>query len=189
MSVDANAIVNEALDTYRNYALQMHNLTDADEVFEIIFRDRINALNERLESFVNAQCAGKAEVSGKNLAFALIAYFDDIERIKRFHQITRVNEIKIHAYTAFWILRKKPLQVLQEFEESEAINELFVTTYLMDFILKDKTGIVLTDAEKKQFDELPKNIYYTFKYRHYDAQSIELMLISFLAGYSLGVSG
>jgi hypothetical protein len=172
-----------ALDTYKNYAASGEN-TSVD-----IFRDRTNALNERMESFIQTQgYTGKAEVSGTNLAYALLAYFDDIERIKIFHQINLVNEIKIHAYTAFWLLRKKPIQILEEFDQCESINEMFVTSYLMDFILKEKQNVKLSGVKKEQYDELLKTLYYTFKFRHFDAQMIELVLISFLAGFAVGAS-
>ncbi len=38
-------------------------------------------------------------------------YFADVYRLKEFHKIENTNMAKILAYEAYWILRRKPIQM------------------------------------------------------------------------------
>jgi len=183
MTVDGEKAIQAVISSYRNYVA-------GDEAAAMnVFRDRFNNLFERIEAFINEYgFDGKVAISETNLAHMLLAYFDDVDRIKYFHQIKRVNEVKIHAYTAFWLLRKKPIQVIDAFKDCEAINELFVTFYLVDFVLREKGQTELTGQKKEQYEEFVKTLNYAFKFRQYDAHNIELVLLSFLAGFALGSS-
>jgi hypothetical protein len=181
--VDAEKAMQDVIGTYKNF------LTGDKSAGITVFRDRFNNMHERIEAFINEYgFTGQVEISGTNLAQALLAYFDEVDRIKYFHQIKRINEVKIHAYTAFWLLRKKPIQIIEDFKYCEEINELFVTFYLADFILKEKGQIELTGIKKEQYEEFMKTLNYAFKFRHFDAQNIELILLSFLAGFAVGSS-
>ncbi len=51
--------------------------------------------------FVNTRCIEQI----------VIDYFADIKRIKDFYGIDKVNSTKIAAYTAYWVLKRKPLQM------------------------------------------------------------------------------
>ena len=153
----------------------------------ITVRDRFDNIYNRLNEFiVSENLTKKVKISITNLEQVLVAYFDDINRIKSFHNINRVNDIKIHAYEAFWLLRKKPLQVLEDFDYCEAINEKFVSFFIVDYILQKKTDVVLSGLKKEHFEEFIKTLYYWFKFRKFDAQSIEIILLSFLAGVAVG---
>ena len=149
----------------------------------IIIRDRFDSLYSMMNDFINANnLTEQVRISVICLEQALIAYFDDINRIKTFHGMGLVNEIKIRAHTAFWILRKKPLQILKDYEHCESVNEKFISFYLMDFMLREKSKAVLSGSQKDQYTEFVKTLNYWFKYRKFDAQSIELILLSFIAG-------
>ena len=154
---------------------------------EVVVRDRFNSLLERMGVFIaENDLAGRVKISETILEQVVVAYFDDVNRLKDFHGIELVAETKIHAYTAFWLLRKKPLQIIEDFAQCEAINEKFVTIYLVDFMLREKYDVVLSGPSKEQYEEFVKTINYCFKYRRFDAQSIELVLLSFLAGVAVG---
>ena len=85
-----------------------------------------------IESFITmkkiTQCV---IIDTKMLKTAICDYFTDVARIKEFHPITLINDQKIYGYEAYWILRRKPIQVKVDFPGSEYINELFVTGFLM----------------------------------------------------------
>ena len=42
------------------------------------------------------------------LTHAVMDYYSDIQRLKEYQKIERVNEIKIMAYETFWLLKRKP---------------------------------------------------------------------------------
>ena len=158
-----------------------------NEYSEDAIAERIDSWKERITAFIDSRgLTGKVRVSDKNLWMALLSYFSDIKRLKSFHGIKGTSGIKIHSYTAYWLLRKKPLQVLEDFDDCERINERFVAFVLVDFLLLDWAEAVLTGKAKEQFLEFTQTLYYTFSYRDYSAQSIELVLTAFLAGIAVG---
>ena len=46
------------------------------------------------------------------LTHAIMDYFSDIQRLKDYQKIEHINEIKIKAYETFWILKRKPIQLI-----------------------------------------------------------------------------
>jgi len=76
-------------------------------------------------------------VNGNNLIRAVVDYFTDIVRIKEFHPITNTNKEKIISYMTYWLLKRKPLQAVKDFEGCEFINELFVNNYIIATLLKE----------------------------------------------------
>jgi len=106
-------------------------------------------------------------INTKNLKTAIFDSSFELEKIK-------VNISKLYAYTAYWILRRKPIQIVKEFDGNEYINELFVTSYIASGILainkSDRSDI---DNNYMQF---LKMLFYNLKYRNYNQQSLELMI-------------
>ncbi len=76
---------------------------------------------------------------------AVIDYFADIDRLKNFHKIDKINYLKVHAYSAYWLLRRKPIQIIQEDEDTELafMNENFVASYLFQFLRGQDYGVVI----------------------------------------------
>lgn len=52
-------------------------------------------------------------ISTDILKHVIVDYFVDIDRLKSFAGIPKVNDSKIYSYTSFWILKHKPLQVME----------------------------------------------------------------------------
>ena len=149
--------------------------------------DRIDSIEERLIAFIEKrELTNKVCISEKNLWLAVLSYFSDIKRLKAFHGIDKTSVTKIHSYMAFWLLRKKPLQIIEDFDECERINERFAAFYLVDFLLRENREAVLSGNAKNQFLEFTQTLYYYFSYRVFSAQSIELVLTAFLAGLAVG---
>jgi len=157
------------------------------EFGEDIVQGSIDNWKERMEAFIETRkLSGKVRVSDTNLFLAILSFFSDIKRIKPYHGINDVNDVKIHSYLAYWIMRKKPIQVLVDFDECERVNERFVAFMLTDFLLRDWSEVVLSGNAKMQFSEFAQTLFYTFSYRKYSAKSIELVLLAFLAGIAVG---
>ena len=120
------------------------------------------------------------------LMHAILDYFTDVSRLKKFHKIDKINTFKITAYEICWLIRRKPLQVLEdEKEELVYINEKFVLSYVMNFfsqLLGEDFYDNLKDENKKLISGYVDTLYYYLKYRNCGAQALELALLSYGAG-------
>lgn len=112
----------------------------------------------------------------------VIDYFTDIYRLKEFHQIDLTNFIKITAYTAYWIVRRKPLQIVQDDIKNVELafcNENFVLSYIMRFL--QDSGNAPID-ESGQYHEFVSTLSYALRYRTLTPQMLELMIEGFRGG-------
>ena len=64
-------------------------------------------------------------ISSDILNHVVIDYFVDIDRLKLFQNIEKTHESKIYAYSAYWLLRHKPMQVVvtDQGEKYAFVNE------------------------------------------------------------------
>jgi len=122
------------------------------------------------------------KVNGRMVKQSIVDYFVDVARIKELHDITKTNKQKVYSYTAYWLLKRKPIQVVNNFEDCEYINELFVTAFLTSLMTNAKR----IDKKKrlghpscKTFQDL---LFYNLKYRPISPQSLELMIEAFFCG-------
>ena len=85
-------------------------------------------LYQAYKDFIDTEkIADKVKINSFMLAHAIMDYFTDICRLKEFHKIEYTNSYKTIAYEICWLLRRKPLQVLEDEEESLVyINEKFI---------------------------------------------------------------
>ena len=105
--------------------------------------------------------------------------------MKEFHKIEHINYIKIHAYTAYWLLRRKPLQIVVDNEEDielAFVNEKFVASYLLQFLRGEHEKVVILENDRQDYIEFVKNMEYFLRYRTVTPQMIETMLESYMAG-------
>lgn len=112
----------------------------------------------------------------------IIDYFTDLYRLKEFHHIDLANYVKITAYMAYWIVRRKPLQVIKDDVEDIELafcNENFVLSFLMRFL---QNGVTNVNDENGVFREFVSTLSYTLRYRTLTAQMLELMLEGFMGG-------
>ena len=76
---------------------------------------RFSKLLTEMQQYVKSlHAANYAYVNTKLLAKAIIDYFEDIEKLKLFEGMDRINESKIYAYEAYWLLRRNPIQVVSQ---------------------------------------------------------------------------
>ncbi len=158
-------------ETLKRYGVTRKKFT---ERFTAIAKDINNYLKESHIS------SSQAQLNLSILGDTLIDYFEDIRRLKEFHTIEHINSIKLVAYMAYWILRRKPIQIFDVTNEMLNLNEKFVTIYICDFLSVDENLLILRN--EKGLESFRNSLLYYFTYRVVNAQNIELMLMAFFAG-------
>ena len=155
-----------------------------------VFEERLEAqYNNMLEYIEQSGYHGKLEVNTSVLADTMIDFFEDIQRLKVFHQIEDVNSIKIVAYMSYWILRHRPIQILDQQREYIYANERYVYSYIMDFLNKpinNSDGMSENNNiyanQRRGMVTFRESLLYYLKYRCKDAAGLEMILMSFFAG-------
>lgn len=147
---------------------------------------RYETLYEYLDAFIKRhKYEGKVVIAESVLNQAVVDYFADVHRLKYFHHIEAINYLKIHAYTAYWILRRKPLQIVvddPEDIERAFVNEKFVASYLLQYLRGDNTSVIILEGERLPYFEFVKNLEYFLRYRTVTPQMLETMLEAYQAG-------
>lgn len=162
---------------------------DYEELFkhfgEEKIRQRYEALEKYLKIFIGrSQFKDKVRISYSLLNQAVVDYFADIDRLKDFHNIEKANYIKIHAYSAYWLLRRKPIQVIKDDDDGELafINENFVASYLLQFLRGEDSEVFIKIDDKAEYDGFVENLKYFLRYRTVTAKMLETFLESYQAG-------
>lgn len=165
-----------------------------DELVELVGQEviesRIRQISQEMLDFLEMNDLNEiAYVHEMALTHAIMDYFSDIQRLKDYHQIEHVNEIKIKAYETFWLLKRKPLQLKVQIEDDKYlyVNEKFLLTRLTSFILGDDINKPIVGKNSIMFKNFLDTLYYYLKFRKCDAQSMELMLLAFKAGQVVSV--
>lgn len=146
------------------------------------FQDRFESLYEDINRFIVAnELEAKVQLNVLALGYALVDYFEDIRRLKIFHNIDHINSAKIVAYTSYWLLQRKPIQLLIEDKDILYVNERFVLAYISDFISQKNKKSILA-REEKELRSFMETLFYNLKYRILNANMLELSILSFIAG-------
>lgn len=173
---------------------------DYQEIVERFGKEKIinryNTLEECINIFIDRSgFRDNVALSKSLLNQAVIDYFADIDRLKNFHLIDKTNFIKIHAYSAYWLLRRKPIQIIKDDQENielAFINENFVASYLMQFLRGENKGVIIQKEDRHAYEEFISNLKYVLRYRLITAQTLETILESYGAGRifekSIGIS-
>ena len=140
---------------------------------------RFDMLYEKMSQFIKREkLSTKVFVSEFILQNAVIDYFADVYRLKEFHTINHVNEDKITAYTAYWLLRRHPIQMKVEDRDPVFINEKFVLSYLQLYLSGKNFTTIPSHTAEESYQHFLENLYYTFIYRRYDAQVLETIILA-----------
>ncbi len=168
-----------------------HDMTDisykdlVDEFSPKIIDERRNHLLERANDFLQENHIDDAFFVSITLTdFVLLDYFSDISKLKKFAKIKRINKNKITAYTVYWWLKRKPIQIKEKAinineDDIAFINEKFATSLIAKDLFYSFSQKVLSS---EIIDDFIKLIYYNLKYRHYTQRSLELAIAAFHAG-------
>jgi len=146
------------------------------------------------------------------LKTAVVNYFVDIVRMKEFHAIEKTNTAKKYSYMGYWLLRRKPIQLLVDIKirpgdgkrflnedlideqhkrlrNIEFINELFITAFIVRKILWlkniDVKNISAEQCRVSTFGKFQDNLYYHLRHHHVTQQSLALMIGAFFCGCDL----
>lgn len=145
--------------------------------------NRYDSIMEQLNGFIKRnKYTDKVSVCPGIVNQLVIDYFTDIFRLKEFHHIDLTNYIKITAYTAYWIVRRKPLQIIKDdIEDIELAfcNENFVLSYIMRFLQQSELSIY---DEQGEYREFVSTLSYALRYRTLTPQMLELMIEGFRGG-------
>lgn len=147
--------------------------------------NRFKTIFNFIETFIEAKNLQEdVFISVDLLNNAIIDYFSDIYRIKEFQNIERTNLAKIYSYTAYWLLRRKVIQLKKEVSDDKLsfINEEMVASYIFSYLFE--TNVFILDSQQNDFAEFQKNFLYSLIYRTYSPQSIESLIYAFKAGMS-----
>ena len=162
-----------------------------DEFGEDKISDRCDWLRNCMLTFIKHNgLEEKVSISERVLYHVIIDYFVDIQRLKEFQNIKVTNRYKIFAYTTYWILRHKPLQIVGDISENEVfVNEKFCSDLIQSFLFDNPDSVPILQDSKDSIIEFVDTMLYYFKYRDVTPKCIELMLIAFEAGrgYQLSV--
>lgn len=156
------------------------------EFSEQVIKNRYATLYKEYTAFLESLgISSDVRIDEMILTHAVMDYFTDISRMKEFHHIRQIGERKSLAYETYWLLRRKPLQVLKAEGEEEFwafLNEKFAFTRIASFLMQDQKSVILDETSKKALLNFLDTLYYFLKYRDYDPKMLELVLMGFQAG-------
>jgi len=112
-------------------------------------------------------------------------YYVDLDRMKDFHNIKVANSVKIAAYQTAWLLRIRPIQILNiESNRKKKSRYILLNEHFAfhTMVCQLYNSSVLTNQDITKWNTFVDQLIYHFRFRQSDAQSIELMLLA------LGVS-
>lgn len=179
--------MNNIESIYSNYEGMLEEFSDA------VIRNRYACLYKESTEFLKSLgLETSVRVDEVLLMHAVLDYFSDVSRLKKFHHINHINEIKVIAYESFWLLRRKPLQVIKEGAADDLlafVNEKFVFSRIASFLVGGNMDQVIKKQDKKAFLNYLDTLYYFLKYRQYDPQMLELMILGYKAGEIWGRQG
>ncbi len=73
---------------------------------------RYKFLYDKMQEYIMAREQQDSLVICEEILHQVVMdYFADVYRLKEFHKIENTNMAKILAYEAYWILRRKPIQM------------------------------------------------------------------------------
>ncbi len=157
-----------------------------EEFGEDVIASRYAFLWKECEDFLRSMdLFEQVQINEVMMMHAVLDYFSDVSRLKKFHHIHHINEIKVMAYESFWLLRRKPLQVTAGGQQDDLlafVNEKFVFSRIAAFLVKEQKSLVLKGEDKKAFLNYLDTLYYYLKYRQYDPLMLELMILGYKAG-------
>lgn len=174
-----------------DYNYLIESPEDEQKVFERI-ESLIQLANHLIET---QQLTDYVQVNDDIIAIAVLDYFADIRRLKDFHNIEITRPVKVAAYTAFWILKRRPLQIIKKLDDSLLkssesplyINEWFAINILFAYSFKTDVVLALLPEKREPLDIFIDTLHYNLTYRLYTPQSLELTLIALMADSDCGV--
>lgn len=143
------------------------------------------SISNFIEKFSELGPNNQLTINERILMHCVLEYFEDIEKVKIAHDLEHTNSPKVVAYTAYWLLRRHPIQVIGEDDPSESlvfVNEKFVLTMLMSHLTFGSEAKPLAGKNLDIYRAFVNSLFYYLKFRKLDAQSLEMIILSFRVG-------
>lgn len=163
-----------------------------EDIIKIFGADKIesrfNTLYNEMTLFLEQNgLSDTVAINRMLLSTAIIDYFNDIKRIKDFHdKIEKTNSEKVVAYTSYWIIQRSPLQVkdadMLKDRKLATLNERFVLQYIGDYLSERERGGHLFVRDNVGLKNFSKFLLYYLIYRLHEPQSLEMIISAFMAG-------
>ncbi len=153
-----------------------------DKIGEHKFRERYMALRDSAEKFIKSSGFSEVAQCNERILFqTILDYYADIFRLEEFHKIKEPRTEKIFAYTIAWIVKRKPIQYIKNFDNEKDIyvNERFAAYLLLNECLG---SYKINQKYQEQLDNYISLVIYYFKYRECNPRVIELAIESFKMG-------
>ena len=152
-------------------------------------KDRYSFLYEKMNEYISERYSdGHLYINEDILQQAVMDYFVDIYRLKKFHRIERVNITKIVAYEVYWLWRRKPIQLSKasgNVTKDVFANEGFLTVFIAHECLGKDSLVPLNDDQENAYLNFLRHINYCLKYRNVEKQALESILMAFGTGHEL----
>lgn len=153
-------------------------------------QEQISCLLKQCKDFVKRLHAEDVVIVNERLlTHAVLDYYSDVSRLKAFHKINNINDIKDLSYKAHWLLKRRPLQISVENQEDDIltfINEKFILSLISSYFLSNDVAVPLVDDTLTIYKNFLNSFFYGLKFRNLDAQAIELLILAFCAGRCVG---
>lgn len=154
--------------------------------------DRYSHIYQQINNFLKKlNLTNDASVNERTLMHCVLDYFTDVSRLKSFHKIKNINRIKIVSYESYWILKRKPIQILKNESKDSTemltfINERFVLSNIASFLLEENVSKPIVKDNASVYEAFLNSLYYNLKYREMCPNSFELIILGFKTGQRLG---
>ncbi|MFG6364400.1 hypothetical protein [Schaedlerella sp.] len=148
-------------------------------------KKRYQWLYNQMLDFIEAKdLEEKVLISDDILCHVIVDYFVDIDRLKEFQEIEKTQPSKIYAYTVFWLLRHKPMQItiMENAPELTFVNEEFASYLIRELLFSEPDAAPIMENQREKVDNFVDTMLYYFQYRDFSAKNIELMILAFEAG-------
>lgn len=173
-----------------------------DPIYFETMKNRYKMILEEMIAFIEKGNHENNLIINTNLlSQAILDYFLNIQHLKSIYNVYNVNTDIIYADTAFWLLRKKPIQVIPTLNHDEItipnqkeainqflfINEEFVAFQMISNLLSDlEINPFLLKTEETHLTEFYNHLLYYFKNYDFTSSHLELMVKGFRSGYTIG---
>lgn len=121
-------------------------------------------------------------INGEIFAQCVKDLVDDLARYCQFHDIEYPNNSKIYAYMASWIIKRKPIQFINEPRDSKHI---FHNEHAAFGLVVEGTDLLNTNHDSPKTKELTEelqSILYHLRYRNTDPRTMLLLIDALKAG-------
>lgn len=148
-------------------------------------KERVTNILTQIQDVLEAmELMDYVNINTQVLGKAIFDYFEDIDRLKKYEGMDKINVEKIYAYETYWLIRRQPIQiVVDDIDEKYLhINEKVFTFILLAKMFRElNVDYDDTNPRLAKFIEL---LFYNFKYRLFTQKSLEMMISAFFCGAS-----